>query len=157
MRRRLPVYIIKSCCLSWPMHGLPQYNEMTLQKLQNCAFRRILALPRVTLGAYTHEQLNMDRLSVWRFKHVYLMVFQILNGLAPEKLSNMFKYVHGVSNKETRQSSKKPLYLDKPHLELIKRSFRGACYRNSPRVHIRDVPSLDSFKSAFCDYLAFAS
>ena len=96
--------------------GLPQYNEMTLQKLQNCACRRILAMPKMTPSAYMHEQLNMDRLKNRRFKHVCIMVYKILHGLAPKSLTKMFSYVESISNRTTRQSSQKLLYIKKPRL-----------------------------------------
>ena len=56
--------------------GLPQNNGFTLQKLQNCAFRRILMIPRLTPSAYTHEHLDMDLLVRGRFKHVCIMTYK---------------------------------------------------------------------------------
>ena len=135
--------------------GLPQYNAMTLQKLQNCAFRRILQAPRMTPSAYMHEQLNMDQLGKRRFKHVCVMVYKILNGLAPKTLTLLFKYVTNVSERTTRQAVNKLLYIEKPRLEMTKRSFRyraAVCWNSLP-VHIREAPSLDTFKSALCNYL----
>ena len=111
----------------------------------------------MTPSAYMHDQLNMDRLTRRHFKHTCIMVFKILHGLAPKSLTRLFTYVSDISSRTTRQSEQKLLYIIKPRLELTKRSFRvrAAYYWNTLPVHVRDAPTLDTFKAALCDYLDF--
>ena len=101
-------------------------------------------------SSYTHELLHMDNLATRRKKHTCIMTFKILNGLSPLAISEKFKYVHEISSRETRQSNDMKLYIPKPRLELIKRSFiyRASMLWNDLPIHVRQCTTIDSFKLA---------
>ena len=61
-----------------------------LQKLQNCAFRSILRVDRLTPTNQTHETLNMDTLQVRWCRHVAIQMYKYLHGDAPPECTNMF-------------------------------------------------------------------
>ena len=129
--------------------GLPQYNAFTIQRLQNCAARRILKLPKMTPSAYTHQELNLERLDVRRFKHTCIELFKILNDMSPARLKTRFIYVSDISTRETRLSSQNMLYIKKPRLQMTKRAFyyRAAMYWNNLPIQVRLAPTLETFKS----------
>ena len=130
--------------------GLNQYSAFTLQRLQNGAARRILRVNRRTPSTYTHDELHMDTLEIRRKKHTCIMLYKILNDQAPPALKAKYKYVNEVSSKTTRRSAELNLYVQKPRLELTKRSFvyRSSMLWNSLPVHVRHCNTLDTFKLA---------
>ena len=134
--------------------GCNQYSSFTLQRLQNGAARRMLQVPRLTPSVYTHQELHMDFLTVRRKKHICIMLYKILNDLAPSKLRRYFTYVNEISIRETRGSSDMKLYIKKPRLELTKRSFayRAATQWNLLPLHVRLAETLDIFKTLLDDY-----
>ena len=137
--------------------GLSQYNEFTLQRLQNGAARRILRVHKRTPSAYTHNTFHMDDLSTRRKKHTCIMLYKILNGLSPPALRDKFIFIHDVSSKHTRQSQDLRLYIRKPRLELTKKSFayRVSIFWNELLIHVRQCNTLDSFKIALDIYFSF--
>ena len=137
--------------------GLSQYNEFTLQRLQNGAARRILRVSKQTPSVYTHNTVHMDNLAIRRKKHTCIMPFKILNGLSPPALGNKFTFIHDVSSKTTRQSQDLKLYIPKPRLELTKKSFvfRASALWNELPIHVRQCDSLNSFKIALDIHFSF--
>ena len=73
--------------------GLPQYNNHTLQKLQNWAALCIPKADYKTPIAYMPDALQLDILSVWRKTHCCIMVFKFLNDMGPLKLKEKFHYI----------------------------------------------------------------
>ncbi len=76
-------------------------------------------------------------------------MYKIMNGLLPDKLKQLFKYVSYVSCRETRSSISLDLYIYKLRLELTKKSFffHGAVLWNNLPDHVRNAPSLEIFKT----------
>ena len=130
--------------------GSLQMNLHTLQMLQNSAARKILSAPKLTSTAVLHKELELDSLHVRRLKHVCIMTYKILYGLAPKRLQKMFKSVSEVSSRSTRSTEKSLLYIDKPRLELSKKhfSYRAAIIWNTLPQEVRLAPSLECFKTA---------
>ena len=109
--------------MDYAYDGLSQYNQYTLQRLQDSAARRILKVPLLTPSIDTHQQLNMERLDRRRFKHMSSMLYKILHDLAPNKLKQRFVNVSEVNICSTRSSNQNDLYIRKPRLEMTKRAF----------------------------------
>ena len=87
---------------------------------------------------------------VTQIKFVYrkvILVFKSLNQLVPEYL-NMFKYVHQVSTRSTRQSSQNLLYVPKSKSEYYKRSFiiSGSYLWNDLSENLKECTTIESFK-----------
>ena len=133
-----------------------QMNMHTLQILQNSAARKILSAPKLTPTYELHSELQIDTLHVRRIKHVCIMAYKIINGLAPKKLEKIFTKVSEVSQRSTRSLDQDLLYIKKPRLELSKKSFgyRAAVLWNKLPKDIRLAPTLESFKTALDIFLS---
>ena len=84
-----------------------------------------------------------------------LMVYKALNGIAPEYISNMLKYVSATHNRQTRQATAGQLALpptcNSYDLECFKSSFayNGVKLWNDLDVQIRNSVNIQVFK---CQY-----
>ena len=110
-----------------------QYNMHLLHILQNNASCRILRADYLTHVADLHTRLKIDYLNVRRKKHILTWVSKILNGLAHKKLDRFFTRISEMTQRVTRYNEGDKLYIEKPMLELTKKSFRyrGATLWNS--------------------------
>ena len=74
-----------------------------------------------------------------------ILVFKSLNQLVPEYL-NIFKYVHQVSTRSTRQSSQNLLYVPKYKTEYYKRSFiiSGSYLWNNLSENLKECTTIES-------------
>ena len=79
-----------------------------------------------------------------------ILVFKSLNQLVPEYL-NIFKYVHQVSTRSTRQSSQNLLYVPKSKSEYYKRSFiiSGSFLWNDLSENLKEYTTIESFKELY--------
>ena len=118
-----------------------------LQKLQNRAGRIILRInPYLhTSNHQIHNILGWDSLASRRTKHLCVMVYKSLNGIAPSYLQTMFQF------KSTDYSlrSEGNLLTPKPNIDYCKRMFayRGALIYNSLSNNTKAAISLNSFKT----------
>ena len=118
-----------------------------LQKLQNRAGRIILKInPYLhTSNHQIHNILGWDSLASRRTKHLCVMVYKSLNGIAPSYLQTMFQF------KSTDYSlrSEGNLLTPKPNLDYCKRMFayRGALIYNGLSNNTKAAISLNSFKT----------
>ena len=83
------------------------------------------------------------------------MVYKCLNGLAPDYLINLFKYVSETHSYITQNVSNNNLALPPVSTSLYKRSFsyNRALLSNTLPLPIRNSSSLTTFKSLLSQYL----
>ena len=72
--------------------NISNHDSEQLQKLQNCAFRTILRVERLTPTQWTHSTLQMDTLHARRSMHTAVQVFKSLNNQTPIGCQRMFEY-----------------------------------------------------------------
>ncbi len=80
-----------------------------------------------------------------------VMVYKLLNGLAPGHMQDMFKYVIDVNVRSTRNADKSKLYL--PGGKTLKKytdnfSYSGGMISNTIPSDVREAESLTAFKSS---------
>jgi hypothetical protein len=82
-----------------------------------------------------------------------ILVFKSLNQLVPEYL-NIFKYVHQVSTRSTRQSSQNLLYIPKSKSEYYKSSFiiSGSYLWNNLSENLKECTTIESFKELYLQW-----
>ena len=127
-------------------------NDMeVLQNLQNCAFRTILRVERLTSTAYTHEILHMHTLAEHREKHVVIQMCRYVNNLPPEYCCNMFTTVQERHDVNTRSSANDDLVLPKMNLSLGQRNinFFGVKVWQKITMKIKCETTLENFKKPF--------
>ena len=81
-----------------------------------------------------------------------ILVFKSLCQLTSEYLY-VFKYVHEVSSRNTRQSERNLLYIPKARTEYFKRSFvmSGSLLWNNLQSSIRNCSTIECFKRTYLD------
>ena len=134
--------------------GLPAYQIMRLQKVQNCA-------ARVITGANKYESITQTlKMLHWlpicqriKFK-VLLLVFKGIHGCAPRYISDLIEVY---TPKRTLRSSN-DIKLVVPYSKLVTygdRSFSvaGARWWNKLPSNIRTIDNLDVFKKALKTHL----
>ena len=86
-------------------------------------------------------------------------MYNIINGKAPQYLSDSFRYVSSVHSKNTRQNSTDKLYVPNFKLETGKRTFkyRGAVLWNNIPDYIKESPSESVFKTRYKNFLRLES
>ena len=79
-----------------------------------------------------------------------ILVFKSLNQLVPEYLK-IFKYLHQVSTRSTRQSSQNLLYVSKSKTEYYKHSFiiSGSYLCNDLSENLKECTTIESFKELY--------
>ena len=116
-----------------------------LQKLQNQAARIITKLPFDTSSDHLLFTLDWERLFLRRKKQKALMMFKIMNGLAPEYLQSLFSQRHSVYN---LRNSEGKLTLPKPSTNYLKLSFSYSgtmLWNNMPKI-LENAVSVNHFK-----------
>ena len=95
-----------------------------------------------------HTNLHLDKLQIRRDKHICIWVYKILNDQSPKKLKRFFTQVAAVCTRITRQSESELLYIQKPRLEITRRSFRyrGAILWNSLPLIVKQAGNLNELK-----------
>lgn len=124
---------------------LSGYLSDKLQKLQNRAARIITKLPFDTSLNHLLSTLDWERLSLRREKQKALMMYKIINNLAPEYLQSLFSQHHSVY--DTRNSEGR-LALSKPNTNYLKRSFSysGAMLWNKLPKNLKNASSINHFR-----------
>ena len=118
-----------------------------LQVLQNRAARIITGASYLTVRTSDmFEQLNWEKLSERRMRQKAIMMFKIVNGMAPPYLVDMFSRKH--SNKVYHmRGSNQDLQLPKARTNYYKNSFAftGTEVWNSLPTDLKEQKSLNSF------------
>jgi len=142
--------LLDYCDTVWDSCGVGRQQQ--LQVLQNRAARVVLQLNLQASSVLNlHEKLSWQYLAGRRRDHVCIMVYKCINGLAPTYLSSIFSHNHNLHNYQTRQTSLlyKPFFKTTTGQRTF--SYRGAKHFNSLPAYIKQVQSLNSFKSALKD------
>ena len=109
------------CCLVWD--GINDTLKDKLQKLQNRAARIITGAPYLSVPTKEiFKRLNWKSLENKRLDQKAIMMFKIMNGLAPSYLSEIFHNNPGTDTYHLRCSSAN-LKLPKVRTEIYKRGF----------------------------------
>lgn len=130
--------------------GLPKHIMLKLQRVQNASLRLILQLRKRTSVSHYFIQLhwlNIDQRVIFK---CLLMIYKCLNGMAPISLCN----------KITRRESYPPHCFSlkitsyaKTFLGRRSFSFYAPRIWNPLPLYIRNVPSLDNFKTLLKSFL----
>ena len=134
------------CCLVWD--GINDTLKDKLQKLQNRAARIITGAPYLSVPTKEiFKRLNWKSLENKRLDQKAIMMFKIMNGLAPSYLSEIFHNNPGTDTYHLRCSSAN-LKLPKVRTEIYKRGFTYSAAKlwNSLPDSLKNESSLISFK-----------
>ena len=77
-------------------------DEMSLQRLQNMAFKNILKKPKLTPTAEIHEELDMPTLKSRRILHTSVQMYKVDRGTCPKPVTNRFTKRSHVTKCHTR-------------------------------------------------------
>ncbi len=102
---------------------ISQQDSESLQKLQNCTFRTILRVEKLTPTTWTHETLDMSTLQQ-KSHYAAIQIFKSLNDMFPERMGNVFEYIHEKHDLSTRQSTSLQLEVTKVQWICVRRNIR---------------------------------
>ena len=141
------------CCTVWS-DAKNRSNVDRLFKLQKRAARIILGVRDVVTPTHTLlRQLKwMPLLDYFIFRKL-ILTFKVLHQMTPEYL-NVFKYVHEVHTRVTRQSLDRTLlFIPRARTEYFKRSFVLSCSAlwNNLTSDLRNCTTLESFKRMYLE------
>ena len=122
-------------------------QKIRLQKLQNRAARVITRLNYDIRSYEIREELGWVTLANRRSNNKVIMMFKILNGVAPSYLKELFQ-THSTTLSYSLRSRDTNVLLPKPNTEYLKKSFKfsGAKLWNELPTEIKLQKSLGSFK-----------
>ena len=133
------------CCLVWDSIGDTLSNS--LQRLQNRAARIVTGAAYSKPSGEVFEELGWTQLNSMRQFHKAIMMFKIVNGLAPPYLTEMFTSNNALNNYGLR-SSNYDLELPKCRTNYYKNSFAfsGVKVWNALPRNLKEERSLEKFK-----------
>ena len=139
------------CCIVWDFIGDTQIDK--LQKLHNRAARIISGASYLKRPSVVLRELEWMNLEEMRRRQKGILMFKILNGLAPTYLSEMFTFYTSLYNYGLR-SSKMNLELPKNRTNYYKNSFayNGAKIWNDLPSSLKERSSLKMFLSKLDSY-----
>lgn len=138
------------CCTIWSS-AKNAANIDKIFKLQKRAARIILKEKCVmTPSVVLFNKLKWMPMPDYFVYRKAILVFKSLNHLVPEYL-NVFKYVHQISTRSTRQSSHNLLYIPKSKTEYYKKSFviSGSYLWNDLDENLKICTTIESFKQLY--------
>jgi hypothetical protein len=126
----------------------------SLQKLQNRACKIILKRNRYAHTNEIHQTLKLLKLSDRRRFHTACMAYRCANNLVPEYLRNIYQQVSDVHQHGTRNAVNNNIFIVQNSSESGKGMFkhRSAILLNSLPAHLKNSPSLITFKRAYIAY-----
>ena len=132
-------------CLVWDSIGDTLSNS--LQRLQNRAARIVTGAAYSKPSGEVFEELGWTQLNSMRQFHKAIMMFKIVNGLAPPYLTEMFTSNNALNNYGLR-SSNYDLELPKCRTNYYKNSFAfsGVKVWNALPRNLKEERSLEKFK-----------
>ena len=115
--------------------------------MQNRAARAINQVGFDVRSQTLREELGWETLASRRLKHKAIMMYKVLNGLAPAYLSDFFPLNSAILRYELRNRDKN-VVLPKPKTEYLKKSFKfsGAKLWNDLPMRAKMQNTLQSFK-----------
>ena len=137
------------CSTIWGNCG----NELLdkLIKFQKRAARLILDKDLTTPSSELFQQLGWMRFDERVKYRKCMLMYKSLNHLAPTYLSNKFTYTYDIHSLNLRSAANHTLYIPKPNLEIYRKSlsYSGPKIWNTLPEHVRNAPSLESFKQRY--------
>ena len=133
------------CCLVWD--GLSETLSNKLQRLQNRAARVITGLPYTVRSTEIRKQLGWSSLSEMRSQQKAIMMYKIVNDLAPSYMADMFTSQYGSQVHSLRNSAfnfEIPNARTEPYRNSF--AFTGAKIWNELPEDFKTAPSLNAFK-----------
>ena len=133
------------CDVVWDTIGAVPSTR--LQKLNNRAARVITQTGYEVRSSDIRNQLGWSTLDERRQNHKSIMMYKVLNGIAPAYLKRYFSYGADTSRYFLRGSGVN-LSLPKPNTDYMKKIFKlsGAKLWNSLPVQLKLLPTLSTFK-----------
>ena len=133
--------------------GIETSNVNNLQKMVNFAARviyrknkseHVSPLLKNLNWLSVHKKLDMD---------ACIFMYKMVRGLIPDNLCALFKYVHEVSERPTRQSGNVYEPAGRTVAGRMSLTYRGPrLYNNLPQI-LKEAPSLASFKTRLRTWL----
>ena len=95
------------------------------------------------------KELDLPTLSITRNNQLCMTMYQVINNMVPDYLTDLFTKTSALHNHETRQAEFN-LTLPKPNTNFYKKSFsyRGAVTWNDLLPNMKNMGSLSTFKRA---------
>ena len=83
-----------------------------------------------------------------------VLIFKILNGLAPAYLNDIFIPTSNVHNRNLRSASECQFYSPRPNTEFFRKSFSysGSVIWNTIPIHIKNATSVAAFKTLYLNW-----
>ncbi len=136
--------------LDFVYFGISEKDKEILQRLQNCAFKVILRMDKLTSTTLTHMILEMDTLQERRMKHVATQMYRFTHKECPETCSNMFTPMSEYHGRHTRSAVNLSLAIPKTNLSLGQKNIRyfGVKIWEKIPMDIKMSRSLECFKKA---------
>ena len=121
-----------------------------LQKLQNRAARILTFSNYDVRSSVLLDELGWERLEYVRLKQLAVTMYKIHNNLSPSYLRRIFTNTSNVHSHNLRNSELN-YYVSRPRTESAKGSlhYRGSVLWNKIPSEIRNLPSLNVFKTPF--------
>ena len=134
---------------------LSQQDSYSLQKIQNCAMRRILHCDRLEPIKNMHTKLHLLPHHIRRLSHSLNETYKLINDHSPAYLSNMLTHVSQLHSRTTHSSCNNMLYIPKTKLECGKRNFkiRASVDWNLIPDDVKSSTNIDQFKRSALSYL----
>lgn len=135
------------CDVVWD--NMPITTATRLQKLQNRAARVITSQGYEVRSSELIDQLHWKRLCHSRAEHMTIMMYKVLNNMAPSYLRDHFK-IYTLDNTYALRNKEMSLVLPKPLTEYLKKTFiyRGVQIWNELPSQMRCEISLNNFKKS---------
>ena len=136
----------------WDVLGKTQSDR--LQKLQNRAARVIMSMSNDTDQSTALQALGWEHLNIMRRKAKAKLMYKVLNKMAPEPLTKLFKYKNEITNHKLRNISSS-LCVPQPRTNNMKNSFMydGAHLWNSIPNEVREGKILSLFRNKIATHI----
>ena len=127
-----------------------------LQKMENRAARILTFSNHEVRSSVSLDELDWERLEYVRLKQLAVTMYKIHNDLSPSHLRRIFTNTSNVHSHNPKNAELN-YYAPRPRTESAKKSlhYRGSALWNKIPSEIRNLPSLNVFKTSFHgkDYL----
>ena len=145
--------IIDYGCLIWGRCSTSNTNRLI--KLQKRAARIILKVDLMTPSKQMFSEFKWLPFPERVKYHTHVMMYKILNNMAPDYLRQLFQNVSETQDRALRSADNKLLTTPLCLTTYYEKSFTvaGASEWNSLHLNLRKLPTIQSFKTAVKSYL----